>query len=162
MLTGGGSARLRVRSFGDCTLTAYVPSRPDGAEYTISADKGRTKKHWSLIRYLIFCGKSSVTVDELIEFLWPEDEASNMDDPGTALRVLVHRARAELNRLVLFRGADLIKYSNKSYRWNRAIDGDIDTCTLMAYGFNPELSAQSPFHGAASPLVDSSSRYRYF
>jgi phosphoribosylformylglycinamidine synthase len=36
-----------------------------------------------------------------------------------------------------------------------AISGDIDTCTLMGYGFSPELSERSPFHGAAAAVVES-------
>ncbi|MDR1705991.1 MAG: phosphoribosylformylglycinamidine synthase, partial [Clostridiales bacterium] len=36
-----------------------------------------------------------------------------------------------------------------------AMGGDIDICTLMAYGFNPELSARSPFHGAVAAVVES-------
>jgi phosphoribosylformylglycinamidine synthase len=35
------------------------------------------------------------------------------------------------------------------------IDGDTDTATLMAYGFDPKLSAASPFHGALYAVIDS-------
>lgn len=35
------------------------------------------------------------------------------------------------------------------------IEGDTDTVTLMAYGFDPKLSAISPFHGALYAVVDS-------
>ncbi len=35
------------------------------------------------------------------------------------------------------------------------IEGDTDTTTLMAYGFDPKLSAFSPFHGALYAVVDS-------
>jgi len=34
-------------------------------------------------------------------------------------------------------------------------DGETDTATLMAYGFDPMLSALSPFHGALYAVVDS-------
>ncbi len=35
------------------------------------------------------------------------------------------------------------------------IDGYTDTTTLMAYGFDPKLSAVSPFHGALYAVIDS-------
>lgn len=35
------------------------------------------------------------------------------------------------------------------------IDGYTDTTTLMAYGFDPKLSAASPFHGALYAVIDS-------
>ena len=34
-------------------------------------------------------------------------------------------------------------------------EGETDTATLMAYGFDPKLSAASPFHGALYAVVDS-------
>lgn len=34
-------------------------------------------------------------------------------------------------------------------------DGDTDTATLMAFGFDPKLSAASPFHGALYAVIDS-------
>lgn len=34
-------------------------------------------------------------------------------------------------------------------------DNDTDTCTLMSYGYDPELSSWSPFHGAAAAVVES-------
>ncbi len=38
------------------------------------------------------------------------------------------------------------------------LDGDTDTVTLMSYGYNPALSKQSPFHGAALAVVESVSK----
>lgn len=35
------------------------------------------------------------------------------------------------------------------------VHGETDTATLMAYGFDPELSSASPFHGALYAVVDS-------
>ena len=34
-------------------------------------------------------------------------------------------------------------------------EGETDTATLMSYGFDPELSSASPFHGALYAVVDS-------
>ena len=35
------------------------------------------------------------------------------------------------------------------------IDGETDTATLMAFGFDPELAVNSPYHGAQLSVVDS-------
>ncbi|MGI5898317.1 MAG: phosphoribosylformylglycinamidine synthase [Christensenellales bacterium] len=35
------------------------------------------------------------------------------------------------------------------------VDGETVTCTLMAHGFNPELSKLSPFHGACYAVLES-------
>lgn len=35
------------------------------------------------------------------------------------------------------------------------LEGQTNTCTLMTYGFNPELSTWSPFHGGLYAVVDS-------
>ncbi len=35
------------------------------------------------------------------------------------------------------------------------LDGETDTCSVMAYGFDPYLSTQSPFHGAMYAVISS-------
>lgn len=35
------------------------------------------------------------------------------------------------------------------------LEGDSDVCTFMSWAYNPELSSQSPFHGAASAVAES-------
>lgn len=34
------------------------------------------------------------------------------------------------------------------------LEGDTDTCTLMAHGFNPDIARWSPFHGAIYSIVE--------
>jgi phosphoribosylformylglycinamidine synthase len=38
------------------------------------------------------------------------------------------------------------------------LEGDTDTCTLMSHGFNPVLSAWSPFHGSVYAVVEAVAR----
>lgn len=118
---------FKISSFGGCSISAYYQDEPDKI-VSISESDGRTKKLWTLIEYLIFSGKSSVTGSELIDLLWPE---SSFDDgptnPSGALRLLIHRARAELNKLSLCAGNDLILLKSKSYSWNRSAHTSIDT-----------------------------------
>ncbi|MCX7841562.1 MAG: phosphoribosylformylglycinamidine synthase [Clostridia bacterium] len=35
------------------------------------------------------------------------------------------------------------------------LDGDTNTCTLMTYGYNPDIAKWSPFHGAVFAIVES-------
>lgn len=35
------------------------------------------------------------------------------------------------------------------------VEGETDTATIMAYGFDPELAVKSPFHGALYAVIDS-------
>ena len=37
-------------------------------------------------------------------------------------------------------------------------NGDTDTCSAMSYGFNPDISEKSPYHGAYLAVVESMSK----
>lgn len=118
---------LSINAFGGCGISIYDKQNPEQI-VTIAEHDGRSKKHWALIEYLLFSGKSAVPASELIELLWPEDgEDGGSNDPARALRLLVHRARNELNRLELCSGSDLIVLKSKSYSWARPIETTLDT-----------------------------------
>jgi DNA-binding SARP family transcriptional activator len=110
---------IRVRSFGGFSISV------DGAQDCVTDAKGHSKKLWSLMQYLIFSGRESVPSRELIELLWPGE--GNAADPISSLRLLVHRARAELNKLTPYKGTDLIICHNECYYWNRSYPLDLDT-----------------------------------
>lgn len=38
------------------------------------------------------------------------------------------------------------------------VNGETDTATIMAYGYDPELASKSPFHGALYAVVDSAAK----
>ncbi|MBQ0079763.1 MAG: phosphoribosylformylglycinamidine synthase [Eubacterium sp.] len=38
------------------------------------------------------------------------------------------------------------------------IDGETETATIMAYGYDPQLSTKSPFHGALYAVIDSATK----
>ncbi len=57
---------------------------------TITNLKGRTKRVWMLIEYLIANRHSDISIEKLIDVLWGEDECG---DPVNALKNLVYRAR---------------------------------------------------------------------
>lgn len=113
---------INITSFGGLTISVQSD---DGRVESISDIKGHSKKLWTLLEYLIFSGKEFVLASELIEIFWP-DEAS-VADPLASLRLLVHRARTELNKLKVYKGSELILCQNEAYCWNRHIPTRVDT-----------------------------------
>lgn len=110
------NVHIKIKSFGGCSVTACSPDAPEDV-YAISETEGRSKKHWTLIEYLIFSGRTNVSAGELIDLIWPNQ--AGPEDPVSALRLIVHRARNELNRLKLCKGSQLIVLNGKSYSWNK-------------------------------------------
>jgi len=115
---------LSIKSFGGCSISAFKAGSPKAAIRITENDK-RSVKLWALIEYLIFSGKADASSEELVSLMWPDKNVP--DDPIAALRVLVHRARNELNRLELFSGSSLIKSKNKGYGFERLPGVIIDT-----------------------------------
>lgn len=116
---------LIVTSFGGFSISAYDPAVPENALASISDGKGHSKKLWTLVEYLIFSGKGSVTSAELIALLWPGEGGA--EDPLASLRLLVHRARTQLGKLGVYKGSELILSQEKAYEWNRQLPMQIDT-----------------------------------
>ncbi|XOQ47814.1 MAG: Bacterial transcriptional activator domain protein [Eubacteriales bacterium] len=86
--------------------------------------KGRTKRVWMLIEYLLTNRHKDISIDKLIEVLWPEDECK---DPLNALKNLVYRARELLKRLSQDSRAEYIQYIRNTYSWNNSYPCIIDT-----------------------------------
>ena len=116
---------LSVTSFGGFSI-AVIDAENIGRPVKILSDsKGHSRKLWSLVEYLVFCGKDYATFDELIDLLWPNE--GDVDNPIASLRLLVHRARAELDKLGAYKGSELILRRDGAYAWNRAIPVETDT-----------------------------------
>ena len=58
--------------------------------------KGRTKRVWMLIEYLLANRHKDISIQKLSEILWEEDKCS---DPLNALKNLVYRARQLLKSI---------------------------------------------------------------
>jgi DNA-binding SARP family transcriptional activator len=86
--------------------------------------KGRTKRVWMLIEYLIANRKKDVSLEKLVEVLWEEDECG---DPLNALKNLIYRAREILKKLSQDETADFIQFVRNTYTWNNRYDCMIDT-----------------------------------
>lgn len=86
--------------------------------------KGRTKRVWMLIEYLLANRKKDISLEKIVEVLWDEYECG---DPLNALKNLVYRARALLREISKDENAEFIKFERNTYSWNNAYDCVIDT-----------------------------------
>ncbi|WP_312695500.1 BTAD domain-containing putative transcriptional regulator [Caproiciproducens sp.] len=86
--------------------------------------KGRTKRVWMLIEYLIANRHKDISTEKLIEVLWPDDKCN---DPLNALKNLVYRARELLKDLSGNDKAEYIQYIRNTYSWNNSYSCVIDT-----------------------------------
>lgn len=92
--------------------------------------KGRTKRVWMLIEYLIANRKKDISLDQLVEVLWEEDECG---DPLNALKNLIYRARSLLREIAHTGNAEFIKFERNTYAWNNGFDCTVDTEQLVEY-----------------------------
>lgn len=86
--------------------------------------KGRTKRVWMLIEYLLANRKKDISLDKLVDILWDEGECG---DPLNALKNLVYRARSLLRDISGNDSAEFIKYERNTYSWNNLYECSIDT-----------------------------------
>lgn len=86
--------------------------------------KGRTKRVWMLIEYLLANRKKDISLDNIVDILWEEDECG---DPLNALKNLVYRARALLKEISGDERSEFIKFERNTYAWNNSYDCVIDT-----------------------------------
>lgn len=92
--------------------------------------KGRTKRVWMLIEYLLANRHKDISIQKLSEILWEEDKCS---DPLNALKNLVYRARQLLKSISQNENAEYIQYIRNTYAWNNSYDCTIDIEQLVAF-----------------------------
>jgi DNA-binding SARP family transcriptional activator len=83
----------------------------------------RSKKMWTLIKYLCAFMDRSVAQDELIKVMWSEGEAGN---PAGALKTQLHRLRCALGVLELPENTELIVSSAGTYSFNNSLGYVVD------------------------------------
>lgn len=92
--------------------------------------KGRTKRVWMLIEYLLANRHKDIPIEMLTEVLWGEDECK---DPLNALKNLVYRARELLKGLSQNPNEQYIQYIRNTYTWNNSYPSIIDTEQLVFF-----------------------------
>lgn len=90
----------------------------------LSDSDNRSKKLWSLLAYIIFHRDNIIKSNELQALMWSDNERE-LNSPG-ALKTLLYRVRAELDKLWDGAGKQLILYRNNGYMWNDAFSVETD------------------------------------
>jgi DNA-binding SARP family transcriptional activator len=91
---------------------------------TVLAEKDkRSKKMWTLLKYLTAFMDRSVTQSELIEILWDQEAVNN---PAGALKTQLHRLRTALDVLALPEGTELIVSFAGTYAFNSSLEYIVD------------------------------------
>ena len=99
---------IRINTFGEFSIST------DSAR--ISDSDSRSKKVWILMAYLIYNRNRVVKANELVDLFYTGSD-SELSSPS-ALKTLFYRVRAELDKLWVGAGKDLILYRNNGYVWN--------------------------------------------
>lgn len=110
------AVRIEVKMFGEFSITI------NGHQETNL--KGRTKRVWMLIQYLIANRRKDISIQNIVDFLWEEDECG---DPLNALKNLVYRARALLKEVSQDEKLEFIKFERNTYMWNNSFDCVVDS-----------------------------------
>ena len=90
-------------------------------EHTLNEDDIRSSKLTNLLGYLLIHRNQSVTIDELAEALWLEDETEN---PAGALKNLMYRLRTLLKKH--FGETEFILTKQGSYHFNPELEVRVD------------------------------------
>ncbi len=107
---------IDIRMFGEFSLQAD--------DVRITDSNKRSKKMWSLLAFLICNRENSVSQKKLIDLFYGEE--SDSANPENALRITLHRLRAELDQLWPGAGKELICYKGGNYCWNPEADFTLD------------------------------------
>lgn len=121
-----GSNQVGIQTFGEFAITINGN--------TLTNLKGRTKRVWMLIQYLVAQRFHPVPLDRLVRDIWDGRECG---DPENALKNLVYRARALLRDLSGSQ-SQFIVFLNGTYTWNNQYACSVDSerflhCTEKAF-----------------------------
>lgn len=76
-------------------------------ETVISDEDDRSRKVWAVLAYLIYHREKIISQQELVDLCWGEDTRSS--DPHNALKSVIHRIRATLDKLQEGLGRTLLR-----------------------------------------------------
>jgi len=87
-------------------------------ESYLEENSKRAPKLWKALQYLIAFRHKSITPDELVDAIWPEEEQS---DPKNAMHNMIFRIRSVLIASGIPCGKNLLVYSGGGYSWNNEL-----------------------------------------
>ncbi len=109
---------IKVKMLGEFSIS-------DGTGVSMISDKNnRSKKVLTLLEYLVTFRDREIPQNELIELLWPDDDA---DESANTLKTLLHRTRAALDDVSGGMGKEIIICRRGAYAWNNEYETIVDT-----------------------------------
>lgn len=111
---------LNVQMFGNFQMR--------NEEGVLTAENIHSEMLTRLLTYMLCHKDKSLTVQELVEFLWPEDES---DNPAGALKNLMYRLRNLLKKT--WGAYDFIITGRGAYQWNPQIPLKVDVEEFEQY-----------------------------
>ncbi|SDM89747.1 phosphoribosylformylglycinamidine synthase [Acetanaerobacterium elongatum] len=92
-----------------------------------------------------------------------KDFASRMEELVSDLNICSQKGLVERFDSTIGAASVILPYGGKTQLTETqamaakipVLDGNTDTCSIMAYGFDPFISEQSPFHGAMTAIISS-------
>lgn len=122
----------------EITLFDKFEIRKDGEQ--ILAGISNTRKTKLFLSYLLLNKQKAIPHKELFELLWSGEDYSN---PGTALRTLLYRYRALVDKAGITQLSNSIISRRGAYQWNQDLDISIDIFDFEEYagiGLNSAIS----------------------
>lgn len=107
---------IKVCMLGEFTLQA--------GEKVLRESGNRSRRIFSLLSFLICHREYPVSQYKIIEQLW--GDYTDLTNPENALRILLHRARSQLDQLFEGAGRECILRKDGSYCWNPEIPVEVD------------------------------------
>ena len=111
----------------------------------------RSKKVWALLAYLICNRDRSISQSKLISLLWGDESES--DNPENALRITLHRLRAQLDGLWPGAGRELIVRRDGGYCWDGSACMELDCDRFEALYQQGAPDADTRLHNLLDALA---------
>lgn len=105
------------------TITLFEEFKIMKGEKQILENLSNTRKTKLFVAYLLVNRERAISHQELFELLWSGEDFSN---PGTAMRTLLYRFRAMIDKEGAEQLSGAIISRRGTYQWNRDIDVTID------------------------------------
>ncbi|MBO4903537.1 MAG: hypothetical protein J5518_12175 [Lachnospiraceae bacterium] len=122
----------------EITLFNRFEIRMDGKPILVNLSN--TRKTKLFLSYLLLHKQKAISHRELFELLWSGEDYSN---PGTALRTLLYRYRALVDKMGIEQLRNSIISRRGAYQWNQELDISIDIFDFDDYskiGLNQTMS----------------------
>lgn len=105
-------------------ITMFGGFRIESGEECIQDTAARTHQLWHLIEYLVAFRNKTISQEELIGVLWPDNSIEN---PSNALKNLVYRIRSLFISQNMAHARDMVMFNRGCYQWNNKLATYVDT-----------------------------------